>query len=101
MAYSLSFAPEFFVGNYPDGPDHLKPSDRPTSVYQAILRLADQTWEQISRGVFHCKPNYLDVESVLARAEETNTCSNLDSPVEVWIDGDGEFRVFVYDCGHL
>ena len=32
-----------------------------------------------------------------ANFDETNTCLNLDPPVEVLIDPDGEFTVLVHD----
>ena len=51
----------------------------------------------MANDIFQCEPEYLDLESVLRKIEKTNTCLNLDSPVEVCIDPDGEFTVLVYD----
>ncbi|HLQ44553.1 MAG TPA: hypothetical protein VK137_07490 [Planctomycetaceae bacterium] len=52
----------------------------------------------MAREVFHCAPQHLDVEAVLSKIEDTNTCLNLDSHVQVAIDPDGNFTVLVYDC---
>lgn len=95
MLYSLSFAPEFFWGTVPI--EKLKPSQRPTSVYQAILSLPHDRWAELARDVFHCDPDFLDVETVIQKIEETNVCANLDSPVRVHVDHDGWFSVLVYE----
>ena len=94
MSYALSFAPEFFWGKVPV--EKMKPSDRPTSVYQAVLSLTDEQWASLARDLFGIEPNDLDVEMVIQRVTETNTCRNLDVPVEVWIDRDGFFSVLVH-----
>ncbi|MBI5757308.1 MAG: hypothetical protein HZA46_02175 [Planctomycetales bacterium] len=97
VSYSLSFSPDFFRSNHPDGPDDLQSNESPTSVEQAIRSLSDDVWESLARVVFRCDPEYLDVETILRRIVETNTCSNLDSPVDVWIDRGGGFRVRVFE----
>jgi hypothetical protein len=35
-------------------------------------------------------------EAVVSKVIETDTCSNLDEPVEVWIDPGGYHSVLVY-----
>src|SRR5947209_8676872 len=97
MAYALSFAPEFFWGEGEVAPDEMARSDRPICVYQAILSLPDEEWATLARDVFDCSPNVLDAETVLIKVQETNTCWNLNSPVEVCIDPDGWHTVLVYD----
>jgi hypothetical protein len=97
MSFALSFAPEFFWGDGSATPENLAHSDRPTSVYQALLSLPDETWATIARDVFHCPPDNLDVPTVLAKVQETDACRNLDSPVEVQIDPAGCYTVLVYD----
>ena len=97
MSYALSFAPEFFWGDGSVAPDDLPRSDRPTSVYQALVSLPEESWAAIARDVFRCPPDNLDVPTVLAKVEETDTCRNLDSPVEVFVDADGYYTVLVYD----
>jgi len=94
MSYALCFAPEFFWGKVPV--EKMKPSERPTSVYQAILSLTDNQWAALAREEFGVEPNDLDVETVMQRVIETNTCLNLDPPVEIWVDQDGFFSVLVY-----
>jgi hypothetical protein len=94
MSYALCFAPEFFWGKVPV--EKMKPSDRPTSVYQAILSLTDEQWAALAREEFGIEPNDLDVEMVSQRVIENDSCRNLDSPVEVYIDCDGFFSVLVH-----
>ncbi len=61
------------------------------------MSLSQQTWNAIAEQVFGVDPSELDLATVLAKIEETNTSRNLDSPVEVFIDPEGEFTVRVYD----
>ena len=97
MAYSLSFAQCFFLGDGSMAPEELPISTRPTSVYQALRSLSAEQWQELAREVFGVSPEHLDIETVLARIMATNTCANLDSPVEVFIDAEGWYRVLVYD----
>jgi len=94
MAYALCFSEDFY---YDDELDRIRPSIRPTSVYQAIISLQQEKWEEIARDVFHCEPRHLDPLTVLDSIRETDTCSNLNSPVQVWIDIEGWYDVLVYD----
>lgn len=97
MAYELSFTPDFFIGPHDleGGVPHDK--ERPTSVYQAILAMSDEDFEEMARDVFGCDPDFVDVDMVLSKIEETNTCRNLSSPVEVYIDEEGWWCVLVFD----
>lgn len=94
MAYDLSFSDEFFIRD--DG-ECEESSERPTTVWQAIHSIQREQWEAIARDVFRVAPSRLDPETVLDRIRRTNTCSNLDSPVRVWIDDDGSYYVMVHD----
>jgi hypothetical protein len=94
MSYALSFADVFFVRGDTDA---MEPSDRPVSVYQAILSINEDTWRAIARDVFCVAPDRLMPEAVLNKIIETDTCSNLNVPVEVWIDAAGYHSVLVYD----
>jgi hypothetical protein len=96
MAYALSFAPEFFWGDESEA-SALRPNARPTSVCEAVMSLKQETWDALAEQVFGIDGATLDVSTVMARIAETNTCRNLDSPVEVYIDADGDFSVQVYD----
>ncbi|GEM_PF-4312602 len=42
-------------------------------------------------------PGIADPESVVSKVSETNACRNLDSPVEVLIDPDGWYSLFVHE----
>lgn len=96
MAFSLSFSPEFFVGPYDlDGGDFDK--KRPTSVYQAIQAMSDEDYATMAREVFNCEPDFVDADMVMIKIQETNTCRDLRSPVEVYIDDEGYHSVAVYD----
>ena len=95
MSYALSFAPEFFWGD--DCIENMKPSDRPTSVRQALLSLPDDKWALLARDLFGVEPNDLELDTVMQRIIETNTCRNLDVPVEIWIDPEGYYSVLVYE----
>ena len=97
MAYALSFSSEFLRDDADDGLAVRTPKKWPNSVAQAIASLSEKTWSRLAREIFRCEPRYLDIETVLQKVEETNTCLNLDSPVEVAIDPDSEFTVLVYD----
>ena len=92
MAFSLSFSPEFYGDCY-----NAQPSDRPTTVADALASMSDEQWESMAQDVFGCSGEYLGIEDVMAEIEETDTCSDLSSPVSVWIDDDGYFTVDVYD----
>ena len=94
MAYSLSFSPEFFCEGDPDA---IPTSDRPTSVYQAIVSMQSDTWVEMATDVFGVEPDQLDPWTVLEKVRETDACSNLCSPVRVWIDEGGFYGVDVYD----
>lgn len=93
MPYALSFSPEFFRQEDCGPPD----VRRPTSVEQAVMNLSEEIWAALAEDVFGLDSSQLDVETVLRKIEETNTCRNLDSPVEVFIDPEGDFSVLVYE----
>jgi hypothetical protein len=59
--------------------------------------LSRETWDALAEQVFGVDGAVLDLSTVMAKIVETNTCRNLDSPVEVFIDADGDFSVLVYD----
>lgn len=61
------------------------------------MNLSQETWNGLAEQVFGVDPSQLDLAMVLSKIEETNTCRNLDSPVEVFINPDGNFTVTVYD----
>lgn len=93
----LSFSPDFVWGDGSIPLDEMRACLRPTSVAQAILCLSQRTWAALAEQVFDVAASQLDLSMVLRKIEETNTCRNLDVPVEVYIDRDGDFTVRVYD----
>ena len=97
VAYALSFGPDFFRNEEHGAVVARAPSKRPTSVEQPVSQLSEATWAEIARDVFGFEPEYLNIETVLQKIEETHTCLSLDSPIEVCIDRGGEFTVLVYD----
>ena len=97
MSFARSFAPEFFWGDDSVDPRELARSDNPTSVYQAILSLPDDQWAALARDIFNCSPEDLDPDTVLCKVEQTNTCRNLDSPVEVFVDSDGYYTLLIHE----
>jgi len=99
MAYELSFSPEFFVGPHDmDGSINLKDNDSPTSVYQAVMAMDDETFAEMARDVFGTDPDFVDAGMVMEKIQETNTCGDLRSPVDVWIDEEGFYTVDVYEA---
>lgn len=97
MSYGLSFSDRFF---YSEQPEQTQCSERPTSVYQAVLSMREEAWQQVARDVFHADSQRLDLDTVMDRVCQTDTCSDLSSPVDVWIDPEGLHTVAVYDKQH-
>ena len=94
MAYSLSFADSFYMV---EDDDQLRPPDMkgrtPVTVYQALLAMDDDIWEEMAKDVF--SDENVDVETVLLKIQETDTCDGFESPVYVYINDD--YGVLVYD----
>jgi len=97
MTHGLSFSPDFFWGNETQGDEAQQFARRPRNVCEAIMNLSQEAWNELAEQVFGVDPSQLDLAMVLAKIEETNTCRNLDSPVEVFFDPEGDFTVSVYE----
>ena len=54
-------------------------------------------YARMARDCFDTTPDMLTPEAVLDRIRETDTCTDLRSPVEVWIDSHGFHTVRVHD----
>ena len=55
-----------------------------------ILNRPDDDYENsLAPSIFGCDWEQLTTEMVLEKIKETNTCSNVDFPIEVWIDPEG------------
>src|SRR5262245_31159612 len=106
MTFSLSFAAEFYhaPGEPHDGPT-LNSEEQPVSLYSAIALETDRMTREDVDGLAELaalvpgtSPQAEDfVNRLVELARRTDTCSDLESPVEVWIDPKGDFRVLVYD----
>ena len=106
MAYELRFSPEFFLAEgepYDRSDLALDDKGHPLSVWSAIQKQQDEDpewWANMAREIFDLPlrdAGLLMVEGVLDKIRETNTCRNLDSPVEVYIDPEGHYTVRVWD----
>ncbi len=96
MAYSHSFSPEFYGDVYGPG----ESTSRPTTVAQAIVSMRElerDRWERMAKEVFGVPGDHLSEDEVFDKIIETDTVSNLTSPVEVWIDEDGYYTLLVWD----
>lgn len=69
----------------------------PVTVWQALLTMNDDVWAEMIREVFGCHVDYVDVDTVMEKIRETDTCTDLSSPVTVWIDQEGFYTVDVHD----
>lgn len=95
MAFGLSFSEEFFWG---EGLDELEPSERPTSLAQAILSMPIDEWMAYCQDVHGLyAPGRPSIGDAVKKAQEVDTCTSLESPVEVWLDADGYYTVRVYE----
>lgn len=104
MSYSLGFTEEFFLAEgepYDRSDLALNDDGNPVSLWSAIEMMREKNpeeWAEMARDLFDCGSEvYLNTEAVYDLACDTDRCSDLSSPVEVWIDPEGDFRVFVYD----
>ena len=96
VPFSLSFSPDFFYGT--DDPNDIECSQQPVSVLQAIVSLRAAQRREIAQEVFGCESANLCDEMILQRVLETDTCTDLTPPVEVWIDEKGFHAVLVHDA---
>ena len=99
MAYDLSFGPEFFIGPHDLEGIDFSAVERPHTVYQAVSTMSDDDWRRMTEEVFddHTAGRSVTVEMVMEKIRETNTCRNLSSPVEVYIDEGGYHSVLVHE----
>jgi len=94
--YSHSFSPEFYGDIYSPG----EPAKRPTTVAQAIVSMKElerTRWNRMAEEVFGIPGEHLSEDMVFEKILETDTVSDLDSPVEVWIDEEGYYTLLVWD----
>jgi hypothetical protein len=72
--------------------------ENPDTVYDALYNMPDAEWEQMCVDIFGSdrKDIRIDIDDVMEKIIETDTCGNLDSPVSVWIDEEGYYTVDVW-----
>ena len=98
MSFALSFSERFYITEDCDSltPEDFKDNKRlPTTVYQAILAMKETVYVEMCLEVFGCVD--VDCDVIMDKIRETDTCSDLSSPVCVWIDEEGYFTIDVYD----
>ena len=81
MAYSLSFGWGFW--------------DDMEKAIDTYAQNNPDEWVEMCRDVFHCSPDFVDSGMVVSQIEKVDTCTDLFSPVEVWIDEEGYYTVLV------
>lgn len=102
MPFDLSFSPEFYSApGEPDDTDAVVNSKgQPVSLYGAIVKLVEGLSKADLAGLASLVKSAPGTEGfawdLLGVAKRTNSCTDLGSPVEVWIDPAGSFRVRVY-----
>ena len=101
MSYELSFTESFFTGDHEPGK-----TDKPTNLLEAIYNLSRKDRLELAKNVLGAKDKrsamfMIDSESfdydIVEAARQVNTCRDLASPVEVYLDEDGWHTVLVYD----
>lgn len=93
MSYAHSFSPDFY-----GDPDQPRKQGRPICVVDALASMPEEQWREMIADMFPGRDSHaVSLSEVLDAVMETDSVSNLDAPVEVWIDRDGFHRVFVYD----
>jgi len=117
MSFELSFSPEFFFaeGEPYDRDEYTdEEKERPYSVWMALSVMPDDEYRELVASCFlqsFLKPGEYaggeiqedlpDLRDVFMTAiQNVNTCSNLTTPVEVWIDAEGHHTIRVWDGPH-
>lgn len=95
MAFDLSFGPEFFVGPYDLTIEY--PVERPVTIYQALSSLSEESLDAIVDHFDDLSREMVTRQDLTKKVQETNTCTDLRSPVEVWIDREGYCTILVHE----
>ena len=101
MSYELSFSEAFF---YPDGEDlecyDAPLTPKPTNLFDAIALLQKQEPEDFAAACEEAQVLPDDPGAVWSLMEyaryDVNACTDLSSPVNVWLTADGMVSVNVY-----
>lgn len=104
MAFECSFSPEFWLAEgepYDRAGLALNKNGKPISVFSAICKeLNDPEFRTLVCDAFELAQNLRDdtiAEFLLDNAQEANTCANLTTPTEVYLDDTCTVSVFVWD----
>lgn len=89
----------WFDNEEPYGASKLSLDDqgRPTTVWSAI-EMARQDGDFMARaaGVFGIEADLITSEMLIEKAQETNSCDQLHSPITVYIDLENNLSVDIY-----
>jgi len=100
--YELSFTEDFFTGtNYFED---IEITDKPTNILQAIISMYEndkENFEKMVQDVLGMSmPDYMTEEiaySLLDNIREVNTCLNINNPVSVYVDSQGDYTLKIYE----
>lgn len=93
-----SFPPEFWRIKGVECVKHPK-ENKPVTIEQALWEISTKDWDKMVRSLFSNSfqpASLIGVEQIMDIIKETNTCTDLNFPVEVWIDKKGDFKIKVY-----
>lgn len=98
--YNLSEIP-FRLLWYKNGEPNNRVEKNPTSIWAAVHNIRKNNpllWLSICEKFFGFIDTYeLKESDIMSLISDTNVCTNLDSPVTIWIDPDGEFSIKLYE----
>jgi len=106
MAYDLSFSNGFFTPSEDFEDIRIVRQEDPRTVLTALMKWEIENPVDFREMIltvlgYDIEPGEPVSQTVywelLDHIREVNTCSNLNVPVEVWIDKDGDYAVNVYD----
>ncbi len=98
MSYELSFSQDFF--GYGETKHSIEDNPKALNLYTAIRdlvlkRIPDPAINLLNMVGIHVVRRDV-TEALYNKAVIVNTCSNLNTPVEVWLDEEGYVTVEVY-----
>ena len=106
MSYSLDFTPDFYLAEgepYDRSTLALNRDGNPISLYSAIILFIESDRESALRAANVPAQDWKFVasntlaETLLTQAQEVGTCGDISSPVDVWLDRKGNYKVNVYE----
>lgn len=103
MPYDLCFSAEFFLA--PGEPEDAEPAvnskGQPISLFSAISSMPADKLAELG-VMIDVDPQASDfVWRLIDLAKKTDTATNVNSPIEVWIDKAGNYRVKVYSADRI